>query len=636
MKFKRLFIENFMSIIKTDIELDNQGLVLIQGSNIDEDAFDSNGAGKSAIFSEAPCWCLFGETIRGLKADGVVNRQIGKNTQVNLAIEADNGDIFEIIRHRKHKEHKNSVLFFKNSTNITGRSDKETNKMIEDLIQMDYLTFTNSIMFGQGLSKMFASSTDGEQKRILEQILQIDIFKLCQDNAKTGLSELNVKLKDKEDTRTSLESQKNSSQDTIRSLEIKELELKGNVERRIAELIEEQKQYEADLSDLPDVDKLEENKVELLGLINKVESELENYSEFSSFQVQLLGLKESISNEIRRNKSTISKLEKQLTDLQTGKNVPSVCDKCGQPLPLNDTSSIEKHLKDDIKENELELSVKEKELDESLKLLESVNKQLEGKEELEKSKTNLEKSIADLNYEIRHTINSEESIGKAYSQIDLAIQEQEKLLGTTYSGLIQENKDKVADIEKKLLVLDKDKKVIEEEIELYNFWVNAFGNQGIKSILLDSVTPYLNQRANYYLSKLSDSSIEVKFNTQTELKNGDKRDKFSIDVTNENGDDTYGGNSGGEKRRIDISVSMALQDLVQSRSNNSIDLVVYDEAFENLDAIGCQNVIEILQEKAQTCGSVMVITHNDELKQLFNKNIVVEKTSGETKVQYID
>ncbi len=41
--------------------------------------------------------------------------------------------------------------------------------MIVYLLHMDS-TFTNSIMFGQGASKMFANSTDTEQKQILEYV----------------------------------------------------------------------------------------------------------------------------------------------------------------------------------------------------------------------------------------------------------------------------------------------------------------------------------------------------------------------------------------------------------------------------------------------------------------------------------
>jgi len=61
----KLTIQNFMSIRYAEVNLANQGLVLLQGVNQDSPAFDSNGAGKSSIF-EALTYVLFEKTIRGL------------------------------------------------------------------------------------------------------------------------------------------------------------------------------------------------------------------------------------------------------------------------------------------------------------------------------------------------------------------------------------------------------------------------------------------------------------------------------------------------------------------------------------------------------------------------------------------
>jgi DNA repair exonuclease SbcCD ATPase subunit len=103
MKLTSLEIDNFLSVKNARTELNDKGLVLIRGNNEDEDTFDSNGAGKSTTYSEAPTWCLFGETIRGHKGDKVCNRDVKNNTRVAVGLEDDNGDKYEIIRHRKHK-----------------------------------------------------------------------------------------------------------------------------------------------------------------------------------------------------------------------------------------------------------------------------------------------------------------------------------------------------------------------------------------------------------------------------------------------------------------------------------------------------------------------------------------------------
>lgn len=210
------------------------------------------------------------------------------------------------------------------------------------------------------------------------------------------------------------------------------------------------------------------------------------------------------------------------------------------------------------------------------------------------------------------------------------IKEQEEMLGTTYTNVIESSIAKAELLNDDIKILADEIESLIEEIEDYEFWVKGFGNTGIKSVLLDSVVPFLNTRANYYLTKLSGSTIQVLFNTQTELVSGEKRDKFSVEVINANGDNDYSGNSNGEKRRIDIAINMALQDLVASRSNKNIDLIVYDEVYEGLDSVGCESVIELLEEKARQVGTIFVITHNDNLKQLFSQSLTVTKSDGRT------
>ena len=53
MKFLEVEIHNFMSITEVKLKLSDRGLVLVQGVNNDADAFESNGSGKSTIFSES-------------------------------------------------------------------------------------------------------------------------------------------------------------------------------------------------------------------------------------------------------------------------------------------------------------------------------------------------------------------------------------------------------------------------------------------------------------------------------------------------------------------------------------------------------------------------------------------------------
>ena len=161
-----------------------------------------------------------------------------------------------------------------------------------------------------------------------------------------------------------------------------------------------------------------------------------------------------------------------------------------------------------------------------------------------------------------------------------------------------------------------------------DFWCKAYSNSGIKSLLLDDVTPYLNRQANKYLRKLSSDHMEIVFSTQSTLKSGEVREKFSVEVINADGGSSYASNSSGEKKRVDIAINLALQSLVASRSNKKLNLIILDEILDSLDDAGVEHIMSLLQEISNDKSSVFVISHNDSIKSVFTNTITVVKENG--------
>jgi DNA repair exonuclease SbcCD ATPase subunit len=172
-----------------------------------------------------------------------------------------------------------------------------------------------------------------------------------------------------------------------------------------------------------------------------------------------------------------------------------------------------------------------------------------------------------------------------------------------------------------------------EEADRYKFWVEGFGNAGIKSHLLDHVVPILNKRAQKYAQTLMEG-IDVSFSAQKRLKSGELRDKFDITVTNSHGADGYHGNSGGEKRKIDIIVARTLQSLEEDRSSMTCNLSWWDEVFESLDETSCEAVMTMLREEATNRPAVFVISHLDWLKPHFTRILRVTKSGGFSQIEW--
>jgi DNA repair exonuclease SbcCD ATPase subunit len=190
-KFNYVEMNNFMAIEHAKLNLDNQGLILIEGINKSNDSFDSNGSAKSSLVSSIT-YALYGKTEKGLKADDVVNKYKKKDTYVKLSFNIDK-DVYLIERYRKHKENKNKVKLFCNNKEITGSTNDVTDSQIQELFGIPFNTYVNAIIYGQGNIPMFSQATDKGKKEILESITKTDIYKQAQDVAKEKVKEVEDK-----------------------------------------------------------------------------------------------------------------------------------------------------------------------------------------------------------------------------------------------------------------------------------------------------------------------------------------------------------------------------------------------------------------------------------------------------------
>jgi len=162
------------------------------------------------------------------------------------------------------------------------------------------------------------------------------------------------------------------------------------------------------------------------------------------------------------------------------------------------------------------------------------------------------------------------------------------------------------------------------------YWVDGLSNNKLKSYIMDSITPFINARANFY-SDFMTGGVGIEISTLTKLKSGEYRDKFSVTITDEQGAD-YNGLSGGERKRVDLCLLLSLQDLVASRAASPIKLLIFDEVAESLDDVGVERMLDLLKTISADKESVLYITHDEGMKPLFPNVINIEKKNGISKI----
>lgn len=633
-KFKYVKMNNFMAIKEAELELDNQGLILIEGVNKTNDSFDSNGSSKSTLVSSIT-YALYGKTEKGLKADDVVNKYEKKNTSVILSFNIGE-DNYRVERYRKHKEFKNKVKLFCNDKEITGSTNDVTDKQIQDLFGIDFNTYVNAIIYGQGDIPMFSQATDKGKKEILESITKVEVYKKAQDVAKEKVKEV--------------EEQQNKEQQEIEKLgyqkELKQEQFDKEVSK-YNQVMEQKKQEEETFKQRQEeynnkVKELDEQINTLKQNIPEIENTEFIFSDnYNKAKEGIELIKNNINDKLMPvwNQEELSErvVDQEIRSIQSNINQLDTndhCPVCGSPIDNSHKVKEKENMETQIsqeqeklkqhKENKQKIEDKKRELETKINQLEQMMKE----EDLQKQNHDREiqkqyQQQQEVYNNISQLENSKSGLQKPtlndYSYIEKPDEKLYKKEQNDIDKAIDKHKDKVVQLETK-----KNK---------YSNAVDAFGNKGIRSVVLDFITPFLNERANEYLQTLSGSDIEIEFQTQVKNSKGELKDKFDVLVKNSNGGESYKANSAGEQKRIDLSISFAIQDLIMSKDDISTNIALYDECFDGLDTIGCENVVKLLKDRLKTVSTIFVITHSESLKPLFENIITMVKEDGVSRLE---
>jgi DNA repair protein SbcC/Rad50 len=156
--------------------------------------------------------------------------------------------------------------------------------------------------------------------------------------------------------------------------------------------------------------------------------------------------------------------------------------------------------------------------------------------------------------------------------------------------------------------------------------IEAFGRNGIQALIIESVLPELEDKANELLQRMSSSNLRVSFRSQREALSSDRIiETLDIIIRDEYGERPYALYSGGEAFRVNFAVRVALSKLLARRSGANIDMLVIDEGFGTQDSRGRDGLIEALRSVEGDFKKILVITHIGEIRELFPTRIDVVK-----------
>lgn len=196
---------------------------------------------------------------------------------------------------------------------------------------------------------------------------------------------------------------------------------------------------------------------------------------------------------------------------------------------------------------------------------------------------------------------------------------------TRRQGRLEEALRRLDDLEDEARTLRESRNRLAEEEGAYRDLARAFGKGGIQAMIIEAAVPELQDEANAILANMPGNSMRVEFHTQRETRRGDTVEALDIRIGDEAGQRDYALYSGGESFRINFAIRVALAKLLARRAGARLQLLVIDEGFGTQDARGRDSLVEAIRSIEADFETILVITHVNELKDLFPTQIVVEK-----------
>ena len=173
---------------------------------------------------------------------------------------------------------------------------------------------------------------------------------------------------------------------------------------------------------------------------------------------------------------------------------------------------------------------------------------------------------------------------------------------------------------------------INTEIVIFTELREAFGKRGLQAMIIESAIPEIEIEANRLLSRMTEGRMGLRLETQRENVTGGVRETLDIRIADELGEREYGMYSGGEAFRANLALRIAVSKLLARRAGAQLQTLVIDEGFGTQDAQGRDLLVQAISSIQDDFELILVITHIDELKDLFPARIDVVKTADGSRI----
>ena len=532
-----------------------------------------NGAGKSSIpliLEEV----LFNKNSKGIKKADIPNRELQNGYSIGLTFSKE-ADEYEIDLQRKSNL---KVKFIKNGEDIGSHTATNTYKTIQEVLGVDFKTFTQVVYQHPNASLNFLTATDANRKKFLIDLLglekYVNLFEVFKE-ASRGVEQEYAQLEGRISTVEKWLENNKLTDTTPREL-VNLPKISDEDEEALSSLMAEIKNNFVNNRQISQNNQYKS----MLKEINIQEIQAIEASEHISYD-ELQSQLGAIAGSIGSGQKIIKKME----------NLENVCPTCEQPVTED---FKKKHISEEEEKVKIEqdkhtnIQKKIKEIQENNENFAIKTRKQKEWEELYRSvDSTLPTVLVDEEVLKVRITNIRNTIATQKNEIDVLQRENEAR--SAYNAKIEVITEQTAEFEKQL----------EEVVSRYNvlgikkgnleILKKAFSTNGLIAYKIENLVKELEELTSEYLAELSDGRFTLNFAVNN--------DKLNVEITDNGNVVDILALSSGELARVNTATLLAIRKLMSSLSSSRINVLFLDEVMTVLDEVGKEKLVEVLLEE---------------------------------------
>lgn len=543
------------------LDLQENGLTQIVGTN---------GVGKSSIpliLEEV----LYNKNSKGVKKADVPNRYVDAGYSINLTFTKENEE-YEIDLDRKSSL---KVKFLQNGEDISSHTATNTYKSIQEVLGIDFKTFSQLVYQNTNSSLQFLTATDTNRKKFLIDLLSLEEYVEYFELFKKLAKDVNTEV-------TSLTSQINTIDKWLTDNKLSTTEVQPLLEISID--TEEDEKLLGSLS----------TKIENISKNNKIISRNNHYkdqlSKLDFSEISKIPATEYQSYEKETSQLGSIKAEKRAAEsvLEKTKKLGNQCYTCGQEIDEDFKSNI-------VQEQESKIEQLTKQAQEIYARVEEIKQNNELFEKKRKLESEFEKLYSAIDHTLPVDLYVADELQEEYDQLEQNIAEARRKL----KKLIEENQrrersntrisviqEQTEEFTEQLNKAQSELESVETTAMHLELLKKAFSTNGLLAYKIENLVKELEELTNTYLAELSDGRFTLEFAVTN--------DKLNVNITDNGKEVDISALSSGELARVNTATLIAIRKLMSSISKSQINVLFLDEVINVLDEQGREKLVEVL------------------------------------------